>query len=300
MKILITGATGLVGRQLVKQLLSEGHQVNYLTSRKEAVDSLPNCTGFYWCIEKKIIDVFCVKGVTKIIHLAGASVAKRWTKRYKKEIIDSRVIAAQLLFKTLKENNHSVNQFVSASAIGIYKDSYDSVYNEKTTVFSSGFLGEVVQQWELAADAFSILNINVTKVRIGVVLAKNGGALKQMAQPISIGLGSPLATGKQYMSWIHIKDLISLFIFLLENNNVGVFNGVAPNPVTNSILTKEIAKQLNKPLLLPNVPKFLLQLILGKMHEMVCDSQNVSSNKIEALGFEFQYKKLEKVLKNLL
>jgi len=300
MKILITGATGLVGKQLVKQLLSEGHQINFLTTRKEALDSLPNCNGFYWDLKSGTIDVNCITGVDKIIHLAGASVANRWTKKYKKEIIDSRVITAQLLFKTLKENNHSVNQIVSASATGLYQHSYDSVYDEEATIFSNGFLGEVVQQWELAADTFSVLNINVTKVRIGVVLACNGGALQKMAQPISLGIGAPLASGNQYMSWIHIKDLIQLIVFLLENNKEGIFNGVAPNPVTNLLLTKAIAKQLNKVLFLPNVPKVFLQLILGEMHEMVCDSQKVSSLKIESTGFVFQFKNLESTLKDLL
>jgi len=300
MKILITGATGLVGKQLVKKLLSEGHQINFLTTRKEAVDSLPNCKGFYWDLENFSIDIACIKGVDKIIHLTGASVANRWTKKYKKEIIDSRVIAAQLLFKTLKENIHSVSQFVSASAIGIYKHSYDEDYYEESTAFSSGFLGEVVQQWEQAANIFSTLKMNVTKVRIGVVLAKNGGALQKMKQPISIGFGAPLASGKQYMSWIHIKDLTQLIVSLIENNNVGVFNAVAPNPVTNSVFTKAIAKQLNKPFFLPNVPKVLLQLVLGEMHEMVCDSQKVSSLKIEGTGFVFQFKTLENALKDLL
>jgi len=300
MKILITGATGLVGKQLVKQLLSEGHKIHFLTTRKDAIDSLPNCNGFYWDLKNCSIDIACIKGVDKIIHLAGASVANRWSKRYKKEIIDSRVIAAQLLFKTLKESKHSVNQIVSASAIGIYKHSYDSDYNEESTAFSSGFLGEVVRQWELAADAFSALNVNVTKVRIGVVLANNGGALQKMAQPISLGFGAPLASGKQYMSWIHVNDLTQLIIFLLENNNIGIFNAVAPNPVTNAGLTKVIAKQLNKPLFLPNVPKVLLQLLLGEMHEMICDSQKVSSLKIESTGFVFQFKTLENALKDLL
>jgi len=300
MKILITGATGLVGKLLVKQLLSEGHQINFLTTRKEAVDSLPNCKGFYWSLKNYTIDITCINGVDKIIHLAGASVAKRWTKKFRKEIIDSRVITAQLLFKTLKENNHSVNQIVSASAIGIYKHSYDSNYKEEATAFSNGFLGQVVQQWEQAANVFSTLNINVTKVRIGVVLANNGGALQKMAQPISLGIGAPLASGKQYMSWIHIKDLTQLIVSLIENNNVGVFNAVAPNPVTNSVLTKAIAKQLNKPFFLPNIPKVLLQLLLGEMHEMVCDSQKVSSLKIESTGFVFQFKTLENALMDLL
>lgn len=300
MKILITGATGLVGKQLIKHLLSDGHQIHFLTTRKEALNSLANCDGFYWDLENCIIDIDCVKGVDKIIHLAGANVGNRWTKRYKKEIIDSRIVAVELLFKTLKENKHSVKQFVSASAIGIYKHSYDLVYNESATAFSSNFLGEVVKQWEVAADTFSVLNIQVTKVRIGVVLAPNAGALLKMSQPVSLGFGSPLGSGKQYVSWIHITDLTRVFVFLLDNNKAGVFNAVAPNPVTNSVLTKAIAKQLNKPFFLPNVPKFLLKLVLGEMHEMVTDSQNVSSVKIEKEGFDFQFKTIESALKDLL
>jgi len=300
MKILITGATGLVGQQLIKHLLSKGHEVNFLTSRKEAINSLPNCSGFYWDIDKQIIDVSCIKGVTKIIHLAGASVSKRWTTTFKKEIVGSRVGSSKLLYQILKDHKHEVSQFVSASAIGIYKHSYSTIYKEDSHVFSEGFLGRVVTKWEESANMFFDLDIKVTKVRIGVVLTKNGGALQKMKQPIALGFGSLLASGKQYMSWIHVEDLIRLFTFLIVENKEGVFNAVAPNPVTNSELTKALAKKINKPLFLPNVPKFILKLILGEMHEIVCESQNVSSKKIEELGFEFQYKKINEALKSLL
>lgn len=300
MKILITGATGLVGQHLITHLLSKGHEINFLTSRKEAVDSLPNCLGFYWNIENQIIDTSCIKGVKKIIHLAGANVSNRWTNLYKDEIIASRVNSSKLLYQTLKNNKHEVNQFISASAVGIYKHSYASIYDESSQVFSKGFLGRVVQQWEESVNLFSDLDINVTIFRTGVVLSEKGGALQKMKQPITLGFGASLASGKQYMSWIHIKDLIRLIDFLVTKNEKGVFNAVAPSPVTNTELTKALAKSLNKPLFFPNVPKFILKLLLGEMHEIVCESQNVSSNKIERLGFDFQFNKLDEALTDFL
>ena len=238
MKILITGATGLVGQHLVTHLLSEGYEINFLTSRKKAIDSLPNCSGFYWDIEKQIIDTSCIDGVTKIIHLAGASVSKRWNTSYKKEIIESRVASSKLLYQTLNNYKHEVTQFICASAIGIYKHSYSTVYNEDSRVFSESFLGEGVQKWEASASVFSDIGIKVVKVRIGVVLTKKGGALQKMKQPITMGFGASLGSGKQYMSWIHVEDLVKFFSFLITKNEEGIFNAVAPNPVTNSELTK--------------------------------------------------------------
>ena len=246
MKILITGATGLVGQHLVSHLLSEGYEINFLTSRKEAVSSIANCKGFYWDVGNQIIDATCIDGVTKIIHLAGASVSKRWTTLHKKEIIISRVKSTQLLYQILKENKHTVTQFVCASAVGIYKHSFSNIYKENSKEFSKSFLGEVVQEWEQAATVFSKLNIKITKVRVGVVLAENGGALQQMKQPIKYGFGAPLASGKQYVSWIHIQDLVKLISFLIEKGEEGVYNAVAPHPVTNSELTFSIAQQLEK------------------------------------------------------
>lgn len=300
MKILITGATGLVGQHLITHLLSKGYEVNFLTSRKEAINSLPNCTGYYWNIEKKYIDIACINGVSKIIHLAGASVSNRWTTSFKKEIINSRISSSKLLYHTLQNNEHNVSQLVCASAIGIYKHSYNNNYDEESNEFSNSFLGNVVQNWEKSANVFIDLDIKVVKIRIGVVLSKKGGALEKMKQPIVFGVGAPLGTGKQFTSWIHVADLVKMIMLLVTKNTEGVYNAVAPNPVTNLTLTKAIAKRLNKPLLLPNIPKFLLQLALGEMHEMICDSQKVSSLKIENKGFVFQFETIEKALKNLL
>jgi hypothetical protein len=157
-----------------------------------------------------------------------------------------------------------------------------------------------VVKWERAVNQFETLGVDVAKIRIGVVLAKNGGALEKMKEPIEKGVGSPLGTGRQWQSWIHIKDLSRMFVFALENNLDGVFNGVAPNPVTNKRLTYAIAKILDKPLWLPNVPAFMLKLILGEMSLIVLSSQLVSNKKIDTHGFKYRYTHIIPALKNLL
>lgn len=300
MKILITGATGLVGKELIRLLIFKNIQVNYLTTRKTALHSIPNCKGFYWNPKKNEIDVKCINGVDKIIHLAGASVAKRWTESYKKEILSSRVQTTKTLYNLLKNASHSVTQIVSASAIGIYKDSFETLYDEESVAFGTGFLAEVVKLWEAEIDQFSELNIIVSKLRIGLVLSENGGALSELVKPIKIGFGSSIATGNQMVSWVHIKDLAEMFLHVITHNFEGVYNATAPNSVTNKELTNAIAHQLDKPLFLPNIPKIVMRLILGEMHTMICDSQNVSSRKIQSTGFHFRYNDIQTALKSLL
>ncbi len=300
MKILITGATGLVGKVLIQNLLESGHKINFLTTRKEALNSINGCNGFIWDIKNQSIDKDCLNNVDVIIHLAGANVSKRWSSSYKKEILLSRINSSKLLYKLLKENNHKVTQFISASAIGIYKNSLTNLYYEDSLEFSNTFLGEVVQKWEASVDDISALDIKIAKVRIGVVLAKNGGALQKIVQPISLGIGAPLGSGKQIISWIHIEDLCTLFSFILTNNLSGVFNAVAPKPISNKGLTDEIAFYLKKPLWLPNIPKFILKLLLGEMHQIVCESQKVSSQKIQDLGYSFKYDTVQSAIHEIL
>ena len=300
MKILITGATGLVGRELIRLLVFKNIQVNYLTTRKTALNSIPNCSGFYWNPKTSDIDASCINGVDKIIHLAGASVAKRWTESYKKEILSSRVQTTQTLYSLLKNSNHCVTQIVSASAIGVYEHSFTTVYDETSSKFGTGFLAEVVKLWEAEIDQFSELNITVSKLRIGLVLSENGGALSELVKPIKMGLGSSIATGNQMVSWVHVKDLSKMFLHVVEHNLEGVYNATAPISVTNRELTKAIAHQLHKPLFLPNIPKLVMRLILGEMHIMICDSQNVSSKKILSTGFHFKYNDIHTALKSLL
>lgn len=299
-KVLITGATGLVGQELVALCHQKNIAVNYLTSSKSKIESQDNYQGFYWNISKNEIDKNCLEGVDTIINLVGASIAKCWTTSYKKEIIDSRVKSAELLFNTLKQHENQVEQVVSASAIGFYPSSLTHYYTEDFSEANPNFLGEVVQKWETAIDRFQELDISVSKLRIGLVLASKGGVLEKIAQPIKFGAGAAFGSGKQWQSWVHVNDLARQFLYVSENKLAGIFNAVAPNPVSNTVLTKEVAKVLKKPLILPNIPKFAMQLTLGEMHQLLFESQRVSCVKVQEEGFTFQFPNLEPALQDLL
>lgn len=300
MTVLITGATGLVGQELVSLLLQNGFTVHYLSTSKSKLVSQNNYKGFYWNPKTSEIDLNALTDVEVIVHLAGASVAKKWTPSYKQEIIESRVLSTRLLYKTLQKNLHQVKQIVSASAIGIYPNDLNYIYHETDNKVDNSFLGNVVQQWEEEVNQFEKLQINVAKIRIGIVLAKNGGALQEMAKPIKIGVGAAFGSGEQYQSWIHIQDLVGIFQFVIQNQLSGVFNGVAPYPVTNAELTKAIAKTLGKPLFLPNIPQFVMKLILGEMHQILFSSQHVSCRKLLDLKYQFKFASLDKALNDLL
>ena len=300
MRVLITGATGLIGKEIVKVCHSEHIDVNYLTTSKSKISSNNNYQGFYWNPKNEEIDENCLNDVDAIIHLAGATVSKRWTKSYKNEILSSRLITTQLLVNTLKKHPNQVKQIISASAIGIYPDSLSKYYEEDDDKGDASFLSNVVKQWELAVDEFSSLGIIVSKVRIGLVLSEKGGALPEIIKPIKLGLGAAFGSGKAWQSWIHIEDLADIFVFILKNKLEGVYNGVSSNPVINEDLTKLCAKVLKRPLFLPNIPKFFMKLVLGEMHTLLFMSQRVSSKKIEAAGFEFSYHHLEPALEELL
>jgi uncharacterized protein (TIGR01777 family) len=240
--------------------------------------------------------------VNTIVHLAGAGVAdKRWTPTRKKEILDSRVQSTRLLYQTLKEKKHSVKNIVSASAIGYYGFGLsDQLFTEECPP-ATDFLASVTTEWEKEVDAIRELEIRVVKIRIGIVLSNKGGALKEMARPIQFGVGAPLGTGQQVMSWIHIDDLCEMFCKAIQDRSLaGAYNGVAPNPVTNAELTKAIASILKKPLWLPNVPPFVLRLLVGEMADIVVNGSKVSAEKILATRFKFQYWQIDDALRNLL
>ena len=174
-----------------------------------------------------------LKVFSAIINLAGASVSERWTDAQKTRILESRVMTAALLFNSVKSIKHNIVQYISSSGISIYPSSKHKHYTEESTARSDAFLGRVTIEWEAAADQFSELGIDVAKVRTGIVLAKNGGALAKIVKPISIGVGSALGDGQQWQSWIHLEDIAGIFLFILNNKLSGVYNGGAPSPVTN-------------------------------------------------------------------
>jgi uncharacterized protein (TIGR01777 family) len=300
MKVLITGATGLIGTELVSLLLQNGISVNYLTTSKNKIVNELNYNGFHWSPEKGIIDENCLIGVDSIINLAGANISKRWTNSYKQEIIESRLLSSALLFNAIKNNPNQVKQIVSASGTSIYPNSDKVIYDENSTQVNNSFLGNVVIKWEKSTDKFASLGLKVCKLRTGIVLSTKGGALVEMLKTIKIGLGSSFGSGKQIQTWIHIHDIASLYYFAIKNNLDGVYNAVSPNPVSNEELTFTIAKVLKKPLFMPSIPKFIMKLILGEMHELPFENRNLSAKKIIDKGFVFKYKTIDEALKNIL
>ena len=299
MKVLITGATGLIGNELVSLLLQNGVSIHYLTTSKKKIENELNYKGFYWNPEQGIIDENCLMGVDAIIHLAGATISKRWTKSYKQEIIESRLLSSAVLFKALKNNPNQVKQIVSASGTAIYPNNDKVIYDENSKKIDNSFLGNVVYKWEESADKFKSLGLKVCKLRTGIVLSNKGGALIEMAKPIKMAIGSPFGTGKQIQSWIHIHDIAALYFFAISNDLEGVYNAVAPNPVSNEKLTMTIATVLKKPLFMPNIPKFMMKLLLGEMHELLFENRNLSAQKIIDKGFVFKYKTIEKAIENI-
>lgn len=300
MKVLITGATGLIGTELVSLLLQNGISVNYLTTSKKKIVNELNYNGFYWSPEQGIIDENCLMGVDSVINLAGANIANRWTNSYKQEIIESRLLSSALLFKAIKNNPNQVKQIVSASGTSIYPNSDTLVYDENSKQVNHSFLGNVVIKWEESTDKFASLGLKVCKLRTGIVLSTKGGALVEMLKTIKLGLGSSFGSGKQIQSWIHVHDIAALYYFALQNELEGVYNAVSPNPVTNEQLTFSIAKVLRKPLFMPNIPKFIMKLVLGEMHELLFENRNLSAKKIIDKGFIFKYKTIDEAMKNIL
>lgn len=295
-KILITGGTGLVGTRLSEKLTQLGHSVSHLSRRANPDAKYP---ALKWDIQKEEIDPKALE-VDHIIHLAGAGVGdEKWTKKRKEIIYNSRIDSTKLLYQKTKESGTKLKSFISASAIGYYgMDTGDQLLTESSPA-ANDFLAQVTADWEAAAIGFESLNIPLTYLRVGVVLSSKGGALVKMAQPIKYGVGAALGSGKQYISWIHIDDICDMLVWLLENKKAGVYNGVAPNPITNAEVTKAIAKTLKKPLLLPPVPAFVLKLILGEMSSIALGGNKVSAQKLKDEGFKFQFNDIRSALSDI-
>jgi len=296
MKILITGATGLVGQAIQEKLNVENIPFVYLTTSKQKSDGI---TSFYWQPSAQVLDENAFKDVTHIINLAGASISKPWTKSYKKDILSSRIDSINTLYYFLKQNKHQVKHFIGASAIGIYPNDLNKVYTENESTFNNEFLGEVVQTWEKALQSIEKIYINVSIIRIGVVISNKGGALFQIIKPIKYFVGSFIGNGNQWISWIALEDLANLFIFVIHKNCFGIYNAVSPETTTNKILTLAIAKQLKRCIIFPPIPKILMKLVLGDRHVLLFDSQNVCSSKIKKEGFNFIFSNIDSYIKTI-
>jgi uncharacterized protein (TIGR01777 family) len=295
--ILITGGSGLIGKGLTELLLAKGYTVSHL-SRKTGKDK--RIKSYQWNVELGYIDDQCLNGVDTIIHLAGSGIAdKRWTKKRKKDLIDSRTQSIGLIYDLMRRKPNLVKHVISASATGYYSDRGDELLTEDSPA-AKDFLGYCCVMWEQAVDNGKDLNLRIVKLRTGVVLSKKGGALPPLALPIKFGIGTALGTGKQWIPWIHIKDAIDMYLYAIENTTLqGVYNMVAPNPVTNKQLTKAVAKQLRRPYWLPNIPSFVLKALFGKMSLVVLGSTKVSAEKIKNAGFQFEYPELVEALKEI-
>ena len=301
MKFLITGGTGNIGSFLIDKILSKGYSINYLTRNQKKIKKSSNLNGFFWDPCKQIIDQKCFDGVTHIVHLSGESISRRWTKKRKKNILSSRLLTTRLLFKSLSklDSLSKIEQIVCASAIGIYKSSYDKVYDEETNCKGETYLQQVVLKWENEINTFKKLNINTTIFRIGLVLSKNGGILKTLQIPTKLNIAAPIGSGNQYQSWIHEYDLSNMIMQSMFNKWFGIYNAVSPNPVKQKKFIKLYAKSLNKTILPIPIPKFIIRILFGEMSILIFNSQYVSSAKIINSGFVFRFSKIEDAFFNL-
>jgi uncharacterized protein (TIGR01777 family) len=285
--VLIGGGSGLIGSRLTEILLQKGHQVRHLSRR--AKDG--QVKTFEWDIHKQTIDKRAFDGVDVVVNLAGANISgHRWTDAYKKEMLVSRTGSTQLIVNALKERDGV--QFIAGSAIGYYGFGDDTRWFTETDPAGDDFMARVTVEWERAADQIK----NVVHIRTGIIISPHGGAVEEMAKPIRLYVGSPLGSGKQFVSWIHLEDECGIIMHVIDNKLSGIFNAVAPEPATNEEITKEIAKKLHKPLWAPNVPAFVLKIVLGDMAETVLKGSKVSSEKIRSTGYEFRYPTIESAL----
>lgn len=298
MKILISGGSGLIGREISKQLINKGHQVAWLSRSPQKSPS--HIQAFYWDPDLMEIDEEAIQFADAVINLAGASIAERWTPQYKNTILRSRVDGTRLLYNRFREDGKSLKAFISASAVGYYPNSEEEIFTEESAP-GSDFLSLICQKWEQEAQNFEELNTRTVRLRIGIVLDPDEGALSQMAAPLKWGFGAPLGSGKQWMPWIHRNDLAAMFVYAIENESVttGVYNAVGPKNLRNAELTKILARVLNKPLFLPPVPAFMLKLLLGEMAAIALASTKCSNAKICSTGFQYRFTSLESALKEL-
>ncbi|MGK7389289.1 MAG: TIGR01777 family oxidoreductase [Candidatus Cyclobacteriaceae bacterium M2_1C_046] len=299
-KILITGGSGMIGGEITQKLLAQGYAINYLSRKPEKMDRV---AAFHWNPEAGQFDEQALRDVDFIINLAGAGIAdERWSSDRKKLILESRTKSTAFLRDQLRTSKvHNVKALISASGMNYY--GYDNADNWQKEDSPAGddYLANVVKAWEEEARMYEELGIRVVICRFGMVLSTKGGALPRMIKPIKLGAAAALGSGQQWMSWVHVEDLVGIVGFAINEDRIsGIYNVVAPEPVTNKEFTKKAAEVMGKPYFLPNVPAFALRTALGEMSVLLLGSNRISSEKLQEEGYNFEYDTLDKALSNLL
>lgn len=298
-KILITGGTGLIGKRLISRLLERKYEVAILSRNNIEID---NVKTYIWNVDKDEIDIDAFKDVHCVIHLAGANIGdKRWTKKRKQILADSRIKSGLLIFERFRQLNNSLAVFISASATGYYGTKASPKIYVESDDHADDYLANLCFVWEQMADRFGELGARVVKVRTGIVLTNQGGVLPKFVKLIRAGLGAAIGSGKQYMPWIHIDDLCDIYIKAIEDSMMnGAYNAVAPNNITNTDLMKCLAQTLNRRIWLPNIPAVFIKTFFGKMADIILLGNKISSDKIINAGFEFKYTNIKNALDGIL
>ncbi|MFB3388953.1 TIGR01777 family oxidoreductase [Flavobacterium sp. LAR06] len=294
--VLLTGGTGFIGKHLTDVLIESGFTVSILS--RSSRENTPSITYYKWNLKDNFIEKDAILNADYIIHLAGEGIVeKRWTKRRKKAILESRIKPIELIYSILKENNKTLVAFISASAVGIYGAITSQEICTENTPPANDFLGTTCQKWEHAADQIALLGIRTVKIRTGIVLGKDEGFLKKIAPGFKAGFGAILGSGKQYLPWIHVEDLCQIYLkAIVDTEMQGPYNATITDNTTNATLSRILAHLYGYSIWLPNIPEFLIKLALGEMSIAVLKGQRISSEKIQEAGFEFQYKDIEATL----
>ena len=300
MKLLIAGGSGTLGQEITNLALSKKYQVHILTRNKKLISKNINLKYFYWDPYSEEIDINCFKGIDTVINLAGFSVFNLWTIKNKSKILNSRLGSTCFILKQIKEKGIKLKSFINASGIAAYSSSLSKVSSENDSKnIKDSFINQVVVKWESKVLEFEkkLPEISFSILRIGLVLSKSGGVFKISKNLSKIFLLSPLGTGNQWQSWIHIKDVAGFFIKCAENNHRGVFNLVSPNPITQNELLRKIAFYNKSLIIFPNIPDFIVKIFFGEMSELVLSSQKVISNNLN--DFIFKFPKIDDAIKDL-
>jgi uncharacterized protein (TIGR01777 family) len=301
-KIILTGATGLIGRELCKILINQGEEITVFTSNPVKAKEIIKGANEYihWDYHKPEDWQKYINGTDAVIHLAGAGIAgKRWSENYKMTILESRVISTNNLVTAIKAAGQKPGLFITSSAVGYYGNAGDELLTEESGS-GNDFLSGVCKEWENSAQKVETLGIRRVSIRTGIVLSSKDGALEKMLAPFKLFIGGHLGSGKQWFPWIHIEDLVNIYIYTLDNSNItGPINAAAPNPVTAKELAKRIGKAMHRPSLFP-VPLLALKLAIGEAAESVIASQRAVPKKLLNAGFKFKFEKIDEALKDLL